>query len=112
MEKKHNIWISTSTEYKFEKTTILEKGDNFYKYHTNKLNYWNIGGTYSLRTENNLEKKNFSLLEVDVFYKNLLNKLILAPSADNTKQSTQLENDIRKYFKSGFGISVGFKFVW
>lgn len=112
LEKKHNFWISSSAEYKFAKTTILEKNDVFYRYHTNNLNYWNFGGAYSLRIDNNIDKESFLLLEVDLFYKQLLNQLNIEPSVDNTLQSIEFENDIRKYFKSGLGISVGIKFVW
>lgn len=111
LKNKHNIWFNSSYEYKFTNTTVLEKNDIFYKYKSNNLKYLNIGGGYSFRI-NNGEKRNFILLDVELFYKYLINKLNVTPLPENSKISNKYESEINKHFRSGIGFSIGIKFIW
>lgn len=112
LEKKHNFWVNSSLEYKFANTTVIERNDILYSYYTNKLNYWNFGGNYSFRIDSNIEKDNFFLLEFELFYSHLLNTVEVNPLNTNTSVSLKIESNMRRFFYSGPGFSVGIKFIW
>ncbi|WP_417265370.1 hypothetical protein [Brumimicrobium sp.] len=110
-DKQHNFGLTNSIEYKYGKTTILEKEDVFYSYNTNALNYLNFGGVYTFKIYFDDSKKNAFLFEVELFWKQLLNQLIITEN-NNQQESIQLQNSIERYYKSGLGLSIGMKLIF
>jgi hypothetical protein len=111
LKKKHNFWINSNLEYKFEKTTTLEKNNYFYSYRVNNLNFWTIGGAYSLRF-NSSDNNSFLLLEVELCYRQLLNQLIIEDLSNVNVLAIDFESEINDYYNSKIGFSIGLKYVW
>jgi hypothetical protein len=112
IDKKHNFGLSSSAEYTYSKTVIIEAENIFYKYTTNSLNCMNVGVIYSLKFDSGAKNNGFLLLEMELFWKQIFTQLNINADISNTQTSVDLENSISKYYHSGIGFSFGIKYMF